>query len=80
MVRWCHALFVLQGETCTKFDQVLYGLIFICLDGIEDRSLIFGVSVVKQRSKRNELLNGANVTLSGCIVDWGLAILVLSVH
>ena len=41
---------------------------------------MFGVSVVEQRAHRDQLLNGADMALSHGIVDWGLAILVLSVH
>ena len=76
---WSRTLLVLHLEVSALVDQELDHFKAIVVDTIVYRPLILCILVIEACAQVNELLYGAYMPLSYCVVDAGLAILILPI-
>lgn len=78
-LRWSHALLVLHLQVGALTDEELAHLEAILLDSVVNRPLVLSIDHVGVSSIAYQLLNSLNPAFSDGIVDWSLAIFVLSI-
>ena len=78
-LRWSHALLVLHLQVGALTYEELAHFEAILLDGVVNRPLILRIDHVGVSSIAYQLLNSLDPAFSDSIVDWSLAIFVLSI-